>query len=74
MKRDDCILEGGKQYNTSSILFFANKFLSFFVSRMNVEESFVKKLQTQSKERLYMLREKKKRERKQQTFTNILPL
>jgi hypothetical protein len=52
MKGDDCILEGDKQHYTSSFMFFTNKFLSFFVSRMSVEESFIKKLQIQSKERL----------------------
>jgi hypothetical protein len=51
-KRDDCILEGDKQYNTSSFSFYVNKFLSFFVSRMSVEESFVEKLQRQSRKRL----------------------
>jgi hypothetical protein len=50
-KRDDYVLEGDKQYNTSSFLFFINKFLSFFVFKMNAKESFVDKLQKQFKER-----------------------
>ncbi len=50
MKRNDYVLEGNKQQNTSSFLFFASKFLSFFVFRMNVEGNFVVKLQRQSKE------------------------
>jgi hypothetical protein len=52
IKQDDFILEGGKQHSASSFLFFTNKYLSFFVSKMIVEESFVEKLERQSKEKL----------------------
>jgi hypothetical protein len=63
IKRDDCILEGDKQQSTFSFSLSTNKFLSFFISKMNVEESFIKKLQRQSKERLQKLNEEKKKQR-----------
>lgn len=44
MKRDECILATDKQHNAFSFSFFANKFISFFVSKMSIEENFVKKL------------------------------
>jgi hypothetical protein len=44
-KRDGCISEGGKQQIASSFSFSANKFLSFFVSKMSAKEIFVEKLQ-----------------------------
>jgi hypothetical protein len=58
-KQNDCITKGNKQQSTFSFSFFASKFLSFFVFRMNVEEIFVEKLQKQSKKRLQKLRKEK---------------
>jgi hypothetical protein len=58
MKQDDCVSEGGKQQNTSSFLFSTNKFLSFFVSKMNAKKTFVEKLQQQCKEK-YKIQKKK---------------
>jgi hypothetical protein len=52
MKRHDYIVEGGKQRSASSFSFSINKFPSFFLSKMSVDESFVEKLRRQSKERL----------------------
>jgi hypothetical protein len=51
-KQNDGIFAISKEHNNSSLLFFANKFLLFFISRMSVEESFAEKLQRQSRERL----------------------
>jgi len=65
IKRDDYILEGDKQQSTFSFSLSTNKFLSFFISKMNVEESFIKKLQRQSKEKLQKLNEEKKKQREQ---------
>jgi len=45
MKGNDYILEGDKQQSASSFSISTNKFLSFFISRMNAKESFVEKLQ-----------------------------
>jgi hypothetical protein len=45
MKHNDYVLEGGKGQNASSFVSFISKLISFFVSIMNVEESFVEKLQ-----------------------------
>jgi hypothetical protein len=42
-KQDDYVSKEGKQQSASSFSFSANKFLSFFVSRLSVEESFVEK-------------------------------
>jgi len=39
MKQDDYISEGSTQHSAFSFLFFTNKFLLFFVSKMSVEES-----------------------------------
>jgi hypothetical protein len=54
-------MEGGKQDSaySFSFSFSTNKFLSFFVSGMSVEESFMEKLQKQSRDKLQKLREKK---------------
>jgi hypothetical protein len=41
--------------------FFVNKFLSFFVSKMSAKESFVEKLQRQSREKLQKLKEEKQK-------------
>jgi hypothetical protein len=49
MKQNDYISKGYKQHTASSFLFSANRFLSFFVSKINVEESFIEKLQGQSR-------------------------
>ncbi len=65
IKQDDYILEGDKQQSTFSFSLSTNKFLSFFISKMNVEESFIKKLQRQSKEKLQKLNEEKKKQREQ---------
>jgi hypothetical protein len=43
-KRDDGVYANDKEQKNSSFLFFANKFLSFSISRMSIEESFVEKL------------------------------
>jgi hypothetical protein len=51
-KQDDCISKGSKQKNTSSFLFFVNKFLSFFVPKVSTNLNFIEKLQRQSKEKL----------------------
>jgi hypothetical protein len=45
LKRNDYVSKGGKQHSASSFSFSTNKFLSNFVSRKSVEESFVEKLQ-----------------------------
>jgi hypothetical protein len=45
MKQDDYISKGDKEQSASSFLSSTSKLLSFFVSRMNVEESFMDKLQ-----------------------------
>jgi hypothetical protein len=42
----------GKEQSDSSFLFFTNKFISFFISKMNTKEKFVEKLQRRSRERL----------------------
>jgi len=52
MKRGDGISTFDKENNDSLFSFFANKFLSFLISRMSANESFVEKLQRQSKEKL----------------------
>jgi hypothetical protein len=41
---------------------------------MSIEESFVEKLQRQSREKLQKLKKEKKRLREQHKFVNILPL
>jgi hypothetical protein len=41
---------------------------------MSLKESFVEKLQRQSKKRLQKLREEKKRKKNNKIFTDILPL
>jgi hypothetical protein len=51
MKSGDYISKGGKQYSDFSF-FSTSKFLWVFVSRMNVEESFVEKLKKHFKEKL----------------------
>jgi hypothetical protein len=50
MKWNDYDLEGEKEYNASLFSFSTSKLLSFFVSRMSVEESIVEKLQRLSRE------------------------
>jgi hypothetical protein len=49
MKRDDGVSTVGKKQNNSLFLLAINNFLSFSIFRMNVEESFVEKLQKNSK-------------------------
>jgi hypothetical protein len=49
-KQDDGTFIINKEQNNSSFLFSVNKFLSFSISRMNTKESFVEKLQRQSRE------------------------
>jgi hypothetical protein len=44
MKQDDYMSKGGKEQSASSISFSTSNSLSFFVSRMSVEENFVEKL------------------------------
>jgi hypothetical protein len=51
MKWDDYISKGDKEQNTSSFLFSTSKSLSFFVSKMSAKESFVEKLQRQSRKK-----------------------
>ncbi len=51
-KQDNGIFATDKKNNDSLFSFFANKFLSFSISKMNAEENFVEKLQRQSRERL----------------------
>ncbi len=46
----------------------------FFNFKMSVEESFVEKLQRQSREKVQKLKEEQERQREQQRFVNILPL
>jgi hypothetical protein len=46
MKWDDYVLEGGKEHNTFSFLSSTSKLLSFFVSKMSVEKSFVENYKT----------------------------
>ncbi len=74
MKQGDNTSKGSKHYNDSLFLFSTSKFELFFVSKMNVEKSFVEKLQRQSREKLQNLKEEQERLRKQQKFANILPL
>lgn len=45
MKRGDGISAVDKKHNDLSFSFFANKFFSFSISRMSVEENFVEKIQ-----------------------------
>jgi hypothetical protein len=52
MKWKKYISEGCKDQNASLFLFSTSKWLSVFVSKMSVEESFVEKLQIQFRERL----------------------
>jgi hypothetical protein len=52
MKQGDNTSKGSKHYNDSLFLFSTSKFELFFVSKMNVEKSFVEKLQRQSREKL----------------------
>jgi hypothetical protein len=66
MKQDDYVSEGGKQHSTSSFSFSTNKFLSFFVSKMSAEESFVEKLQQKSREKLQNSREQKQKRQNEQ--------
>jgi hypothetical protein len=44
MKWGDNTSEGGKHYNDSLFFISTRRFRSFFVSKMNVEESIVEKL------------------------------
>jgi hypothetical protein len=43
MKWGESVLEGGKNYDP--FFLFSSKFQSCFISRMSVEESFIKKMQ-----------------------------
>jgi hypothetical protein len=52
MKWNDGVFAVGKEQNNFFFLLAINKFLLFSISRMNMEESFVEKLQKNSKERL----------------------
>ncbi len=45
MKRSDNVLKDSKHQNNSLFSFFRSRFQSFLISRMNVEENFVEKLQ-----------------------------
>ncbi len=51
MKWGDNVSEDNKNYSDFLFSFSTTKFHSFFVSRMNVEESFMDKLQRQSKKK-----------------------
>jgi hypothetical protein len=57
--QDDGVSKINKEQNNYLFLFFANKILLCSISRMKIEESFVEKLQKQSKEMLQKLREQK---------------
>ncbi len=74
MKQDDRISTSEKQQNSSSFLFSLNKFLSFIVSKMSTKDSFVEKLQKQSREKSLKLKNKNKREKEEHMFSNMLPL
>jgi hypothetical protein len=50
-KRNDGVFAVNKEHSNFS-LFVVNRFLMFSISRLNVEESFIEKLQIQSRERL----------------------
>jgi hypothetical protein len=63
MKRDDNASKGDKHYNDSLFLFSTSKFQSFFISKMNVEQSLVENLQRQFREKLQKLKEARKIER-----------
>jgi hypothetical protein len=74
-KRNDGISIVNKKQNNFSFLFFANKSLLFFVSKMSIEKSFVEELHKQSRKRLYKFREEKqKRQIEEKIFSNILLL
>ncbi len=74
MKCGDNISEGGKHQNDYLFSFSTNKFKSFFISRMNVEESLVEKLQRQFRQKLQKLKEEQEKLKEQYKFVNILPL
>jgi hypothetical protein len=57
MKQGEYISKGDKDQNASMFSFSTSKLLSFFVSKMSVEESFVEILHRQSRERLQKLKE-----------------
>ncbi len=73
MKQGDNASKGNKYYD-SSFLFSINRFQSFFVSKMSVEESLVEKLQRQFRKKLQKLKEEYERLKKQKKFANTLPL
>jgi hypothetical protein len=50
-RRYDGVFTTSKAHNNFSFSFFANKFMSFSIYKMNVEESFVENLQKQSKDK-----------------------
>jgi hypothetical protein len=51
-KRNDGVFTVDKEHKNFSFLFVVNMFLLFSISRMNIEESFIEKLQKQSREKL----------------------
>jgi hypothetical protein len=53
MKQDDYSLKGGKQHSASSFSFSINKFLSFFVSIMNLQNKVLLKICKNNPERYY---------------------
>jgi hypothetical protein len=56
-------LKLAKKKNNYLFLFFANKFLLFSISRMNVEESIIEKLQKNNPKRDYKIERKKVRKK-----------
>jgi hypothetical protein len=74
MKQDDNVAEGSKHYKESLVSFSTSRSESFFVSRMSFEESFMRKLQRQSRKQLQKLKEEQERLREQQKIVNILLL
>ncbi len=74
MKQGDYISKGNKHQSDYLFLFSTSIFQSFFVFIMNVETSFVEKLQRPSREKLQKLKEEQERLRELQKFANILPM
>jgi hypothetical protein len=61
MKQVDNISKSGKHQSDSLFSFSTSKFQSFFISKMSAEESFVEKLQRQSRKKLQKLKEEHER-------------